>query len=88
MTNYLSSLRRKLSIATIAMMMFSQFSFLGINTAFAFTSSFVTNQTTANVVEVVEVKASQTLTVNALPSDAESITIGSCVVTFLDYAAT
>ena len=88
MTHYFSFLRRKLSIVTIAMMMFSQFSFLGINSVFAFTSTFGTNVTTANVVEVTEVKASHTLTVNALPLDAESITIGSCVVMFFDFAAT
>jgi len=39
-----------------------------------------TSTTQANVAEV---KASRTLTVNATPADGETITIGSCVVTFV-----
>lgn len=39
----------------------------------------VTATTTANVVEV---KASSTLTIGALPGNTETITIGTCVVTF------
>jgi hypothetical protein len=38
-----------------------------------------TSTTTANVAEV---KASRTLTVNAVPADTETITVGSCVITF------
>src|SRR4051812_1075543 len=40
--------------------------------------------TTANVAEV---KATRTLTVGALPGNAETITIGSCVVTFSTTAS-
>lgn len=42
---------------------------------------------TANVAGVTEVKASRTLTVNAAPATTETITIGTCVVTFLTTAS-
>jgi len=57
-------------------------------------SVWVNNQTnvsatwTSNVVWVTEVKASQTLTVWALPANTESIIIGTCTVTFTNWAWT
>ncbi len=74
------------------------FSFLLIPViGFAANPSIASNETIANVVvgtndqtnvtatttaNVDEVKASRTLTVGALPANAETITIGTCVVTF------
>ena len=51
---------------------------------FAATPSVATSETTASAVEV---KASRTVTVGALPANAETITIGSCVVTFTTVAS-
>lgn len=66
-------------------------------TSYAATPTFTAAETTANVTagtndqsastaatqaNVVEVKASRTLTVGALPGNTETITIGTCVVTY------
>lgn len=46
------------------------------------TQAATTATTQPNIPVVTEVKASQTLTVVSVPADTETITIGSCVVTF------
>jgi hypothetical protein len=47
-----------------------------------------TAQTSTTTANVSEVKASRTLTVGALPANAETITIGTCIVTFTTIAST
>ena len=51
------------------------------------TQSATTVTTQSNVAGVSEVKASRTLTVGSIPADNETITIGSCVVTFKNIAS-
>lgn len=49
----------------------------------ALSSSFSAIQTVASMTGVVEVKASKTLQVNSLPANGATVTIGSCVITFV-----
>ncbi len=57
----------------------------GVSPVLAATGTFSSSLITANVSEV---KASRTLSVNSIPADGETITIGSCVVTFESGAGT
>lgn len=50
--------------------------------AWAVTGAFSAVQTVANVSAVSEVKATRTLSVDAVPADTETIVIGTCTVTF------
>ena len=91
--------RKAFNLLLIAAFLMSFGSFGGLNVASAaalstFSTTLVIpnsaagtdNQTAATSTtqaNVAEVKASRTLTVNATPADGETITIGSCVVTFV-----
>ena len=46
-----------------------------------------TAATSTTVANVAEVKASRTLTVGALPAASETITVGTCVISFTDVAS-
>lgn len=102
MNKYNKSIRKVSSISLVLLMSFSLLSpFNNVFAASSvFTTSVIqanvsawtdsqTNLTatpTPNVVGVTEVKASQTLTIWALPLDTESIIIGTSTVTFTDWA--